>query len=183
MIRLRRKKPWLPSFLLASALVLGAAPAVQAADIQVGFSPEGSAEVLVLDVLQSAQHQIRMMGYSFTSPKIVKALIAAKQRGVDVRIVLDEHGNTSKASRAAMNLVVNAGIPLRTNSAYKIQHDKVIISDGRNVQTGSFNYSAAAANSNSENAVVIWDFPDVAKPYLNHWQSRWDQGQQYQSSY
>ena len=51
---------------------------------------------------------------------------------------------------AAMNLLANAGIPVRTVSQFKIMHDKVIITDGRNVETGSFNYSRSAANSNSE---------------------------------
>jgi hypothetical protein len=35
-----------------------------------------------------------------------------------------------------MNLLVNAGIPVRTVSQYKIMHDKVIIADGRNVEVG-----------------------------------------------
>jgi phosphatidylserine/phosphatidylglycerophosphate/cardiolipin synthase-like enzyme len=169
---------------LALGPLLGCSVAIcQAADIQVGFSPEGSAEALVLSIIDKSQHQLLMMGYSFTSPTIVKALIAAKGRGVDVRIVLDEHGNEGKPSRAAMNLVVNAGIPLRTNAAYKIQHDKVIIADGQNVETGSFNYSSAAAHSNSENALVMWGVPAVASVYQQHWQSRWDQGQPYQSGY
>jgi phosphatidylserine/phosphatidylglycerophosphate/cardiolipin synthase-like enzyme len=154
-----------------------------AAQVQVGFSPEGSAEELVLDVVDGAQQQIRLMGYSFTSPKVVKALVAAKRRGVDVQIVVDAHGNDNKASRAAMNLIVSAGIPLRTNDAFKIQHDKVIISDSLNVQTGSFNYSSAAARSNSENALVMWGFPEVARIYLQHWQSRWNQGRPYQTGY
>jgi len=169
--------------LMLWVVLLNVAPAAQAAQVQVGFSPEGSAEVLVINVIQAAQQQIRMMGYSFTSPKVVKALVAAKQRGVDVQIVLDAHGNENKGSRAAMNVIANAGIPLRTDAAYKIQHDKVIISDGQNVQTGSFNYSTAAAKSNSENALVMWGFPEVASVYLQHWQSRWDQGQSYQSAY
>lgn len=165
------------------AALSGVAAIAQAEQVQVGFSPEGSAEVLVIDVIQAAQQQIRLMGYSFTSPKVVKALIAAKNRGVDVRIVLDAHGNENKSSRAAMNIIANAGIPLRTNSEFKIQHDKVIISDALNVQTGSFNYSTAAARSNSENALVMWGFPEVASVYLEHWQSRWDQGKPYQSAY
>lgn len=169
--------------LMLWALLLPAATTALAARVQVGFSPEGSAEVLVINVIQSAQQQIRLMGYSFTSPKVVKALVAARQRGVDVRIVLDAHGNDNKSSRAAMNVIVNAGIPLRTNAAFKIQHDKVIISDGQNVQTGSFNYSTAAARSNSENALVMWGAPEVASIYLQHWQSRWDQGRPYQSAY
>jgi phosphatidylserine/phosphatidylglycerophosphate/cardiolipin synthase-like enzyme len=169
--------------LMGSALLCGVAFSAQAAQVQVGFSPEGSAEQLVLNVVQNAQQQIRLMGYSFTSPKVVKALVQAQQRGVDVQVVLDERGNSSKASRAAMNLLVSAGIPLRTNGAYKIQHDKVIISDGQNVETGSFNYSSSAAKANSENVLVLWGFPAVANVYLEHWQSRWEQGQPYQLAY
>ncbi|WP_015062520.1 MULTISPECIES: phospholipase D family protein [Pseudomonas syringae group] len=168
---------------LLAALLLGAMPSVQAATAQVGFSPEGSAQTLVLDVIQTAKHDIRMMAYSFTAPDITKALIAAKNRGVDVRVVVDEKGNTGRSSRAAMNLLVNAGIPLRTNDHYKIQHDKVVVIDANTVQTGSFNYTASAERSNSENVVVLWNVPDVAKAYLSHWQSRWDQGKPYASSY
>ena len=168
--------------LTVSVVSLIASP-VLAAQVQVGFSPEGSAEELVLEVIHKAEKQVLLMGYSFTSPSVVKALVASKQRGVDVRIILDAHGNEGKGSRAAMNLIVNAGIPLRTASAFKIQHDKVIISDGQNVQTGSFNYSTAAAHSNSENVLVLWDSPEVAKVYIGHWQSRWDKGQAYQSGY
>ncbi|MBT2375563.1 phospholipase D family protein [Pseudomonas fluorescens] len=169
--------------LMFSTLLFNLVLTAHAAEIQVGFSPEGSAEQLVLNVIQDAQQQIRLMGYSFTSPKVVKALIAAQKRGVDVQVVLDAHGNENRASRAAMNLLVNAGIGLRTNAAYKIQHDKVIISDGQNVETGSFNYSTSAAKANSENALVLWGFPAVASVYLEHWQSRWEQGQPYQSTY
>lgn len=86
-------------------------------------------------------------------------------------------------SRAAMNLVTNAGIPLRVNSNYKIQHDKVIIVDGRHVETGSFNYTASAEKYNSENAIVMWDAPELAGQYLKHWQSRWNQGRDFTPSY
>ncbi len=49
-----------------------------------------------------------------------------------------------------MNLLVNAGIPVRTVSQYKIMHDKVIIADGRNIEVGSFNYTSAFAFSSAE---------------------------------
>lgn len=87
---------------------------------------------------------IRLMGYSFISPEVVRALARAKRRGVDVRIVLDwkaNNGKSNNASIAAMNLLIGAGIPVRTVSVYKILHDKVIVADGRNTQVGSFNFS------------------------------------------
>jgi len=90
----------------------------------------------------------------------MRKLLGAKRRGVDVQIVIDAKGNRSKASKAAMNLVVNAGIPLRTISTCAIHHDKYIAFDGRSVETGSFNYSHGAAKKNSENVIVIWNNPD-----------------------
>lgn len=153
------------------------------ADVLVGFSPEGSAQQLVMSTLSSARQSIYVMGYSFTSPEVVKALIAAKRRGVDVRVVLDSKGNQGRASVAAINLLVNEEIEVRTVDNYKIMHDKVAIIDDVTVQTGSFNYTRAAQRSNSENVVVMRNMPEVAQVYLGHWQSRWSQGQVWQSRY
>ncbi|EMW0831550.1 phospholipase D family protein, partial [Klebsiella aerogenes] len=138
-----------------------------------------------LNTIDTAQESIRLMGYSFTSPEVTRALIQAKQRGVDVKAVLDWKANSTKGSAgvAAMNLLVNAGIPVRTVSQFKIMHDKVIITDGRNVETGSFNFSRAAARNNSENALVIRDYPVLANTYLQHWQTRWKMGKDWSSSY
>lgn len=171
--------------ILATALWLtfSTGAAVAAPSIDAGFSPEGSAQQLVLRTLDDARESIRLMGYSFTSPDVVKSLVAAKRRGVDVRVVIDDRGNRSRASQSAMNVVVNAGIPLRTNGQYKIMHDKVIITDGQNVQLGSYNYTRSAAESNSENALVVREVPALTQTYLAHWQSRWDGGKDWQSTY
>ncbi|ARW95421.1 phospholipase D family protein [Enterobacter hormaechei] len=166
----------------------------RAADWKTGsFGPYGCPENLSVrffpnsagspKTIESAQQEIRLMGYSFTSPEVVSALVRAKRRGVDVKIVLDEKGNRSKASQAAMNVVVNAGIPLRTNGRYAIMHDKVIIVDNHTVEAGSFNYTRSAASRNSENVLVINEVPEVAQTYLQHWQSRWDGGTDWHSSY
>ncbi|SAL05226.1 phosphatidylserine/phosphatidylglycerophosphate/ cardiolipin synthase-like protein [Caballeronia calidae] len=158
-----------------------------AASIEVGFSPDGCAEQLVLKAIGAARRSIRLAAYSFTSPSVVKALIMARQRGVDVAVVVDDKNNLredrSGKARAALNLLVNAGIPTRTISAFPIHHDKYIVVDAEAVETGSFNYSTAAARSNSENAIVIWHDPSLAKAYLDHWQSRWEQGVSYGSMY
>ncbi|STT63762.1 endonuclease [Klebsiella pneumoniae] len=102
-------------------------PQALAAETEIGFSPEGSALQLVLNTINSSTESIRLMGYSFTSPEVAGALVRAKQRDVDVKVVLDGKENTGKqhqASQAAMNLLANAGIPVRTVSQFKIMHDK-----------------------------------------------------------
>ena len=144
--------------------------------VDVAFSPEAGAEALVLKVMDSAQRSLRLAGYSFTSPAVVRALVNARKRGVDVKVLLDDRGNRGKASIAAMNLIAGADIPIRVISSYAIHHDKYIVVDGRHTETGSFNYSQAAARSNSENVLVVWNDERVASSYLAHWDSRWAQG-------
>lgn len=161
---------------VSASLLLPAAPVVAAPSVSVGFSPEGSAEQLVLSTINNARESIRLMGYSFTAPEVVKALMAAKRRGVDVRVVLDERANDNRSGQAAMSLLYGANVPVRTVSTFKIMHDKVIITDGSNVETGSYNFSRSAARNNSENALLLQDMPAVAQQYLTHWQSRWDVG-------
>lgn len=148
--------------------------------VQVGFSPEGSAQALVLKVINQAHKSIRLIGYAFQAPDIVRALIAAHDRGVDVRIVVDEKRNRVKASRKMMDEIVQHGVQLRTDGHYHIQHDKTLIADERVVETGSFNFAPSAETLNSENVVVFRGMPAVTRQYLAHWQSRWDLGKPYQ---
>lgn len=166
------------SLALAALLHL---PALALAEpgVEVGFSPEGSARALVLKTLGSATQSIQMLAYAFQAPDIVQALVDAKQRGVEVRIVVDAKRNRGKASRAAMDTVTRHAIALRTNDRFHLHHDKVIIVDGHTVQTGSFNFAPSAETANSENVVVLREMPEVARPYLAHWQSRWDLGTPY----
>lgn len=147
--------------------------------VQVGFSPEGSARKLVLETIGSASHSIQMLAYAFQAPDIMQALVDAKRRGVDVRIVIDKKRNLGKVSKAAMDFVTSNQVELRTTDHFHIHHDKTIIVDGNTVETGSFNFASSAETSNSENVVVIRDMPDVTRQYIAHWQSRWDLGKPY----
>lgn len=177
-------KRWRRAFAIGlTATVVAVGQLAYAATIQVGYSPEGSAQILVLNVIDTAQRELRVMAYSFTAADITKALLRAHRRGVDVRVVADEKESRGQYEVHALNALVSAGVPVRVNGHYAIQHDKVIVADGRTVQTGSFNYTSSAEKRNSENAVVIWDYPTLAKDYLKHWQSRWDGGTEYRPGY
>ncbi|UVA77127.1 phospholipase D family nuclease [Pandoraea commovens] len=151
--------------------------------VEAAFSPDGGAEALVLRVIGSAVSTIRLAGYSFTSPKVVRHLIDAKRRGVDVAIVIDAKGNLNSTSAQALNLLVNAGIPARLVDRYASHHDKYLVVDGKHVETGSYNFTSSAASRNSENVLVVWNNVDLAAQYLRHWQSRFNQGVDYRSSY
>jgi phosphatidylserine/phosphatidylglycerophosphate/cardiolipin synthase-like enzyme len=48
---------------------------------------------------------------------------------------------------------------------------------------GSFNYSDAAARRNSENVLVNWHNPQLARVYLDHFARNYRQSRPYQSRY
>ncbi|MCP1121450.1 phospholipase D family protein [Robbsia andropogonis] len=150
-------------------------------ELKSGFSPEGSAAVLVDDVIDQANSRVQVAAYTFTSPDVVRRLIAAKERGVDVAVIADatENEPSARMGPRALAQLVEAGIAVRTISSYALHHDKYIIADGETVQTGSFNYSLSAARRNSENVIVIASCPAIGRSYETHWQSRWEQGVPY----
>ena len=173
--------------LLRQASVAGGAVAPADATIEAAFAPDAGAEDLVVKVISSATKTLKMSAYTFTSPTIVRALIAAQKRGVQIQLVADEHVNLvedqSGKMRHALNAVSNAGIEVRVISTYPVHHDKLMIVDGRHVQTGSFNYTNSAASRNSENVLVVWNNPALAAIYLRHWTNRWSQGRDYRANY
>ena len=155
--------------------------------LEVAFSPDEGSEALVVRVIDSAKTELRVLSYSFTSATVTSALLRAKKRGVDVRLVADQKNNISQDSsgkaRAALSALVNAGVDVRTISVYPIHHDKVIVVDRQTVELGNFNYSDAAAHKNSENVLVNWGNPKLAQAYLKHFERNYRQARPYEVAY
>ncbi|WP_233177095.1 phospholipase D family protein [Ralstonia sp. ASV6] len=158
-----------------------------AGTIEVAFSPDEGAEALVVRAIDSAIRSVRILAYSFTSAPVTEALLRARKRGVDIAVVADAKNNLSEdrsgKARAALGALVTAGIPVRTVSVFAIHHDKTIVVDSQTTETGSFNFSSAAAHRNSENALVVWGNPQLAAIYQRHWERNWSLGVDYRPSF
>lgn len=156
-------------------------PADGRAWVQMATAPDGGALDLVLNVIDSAKTSIRIAAYSFTSKPIAEALLRKQKAGVSVMVVMDKSQLTERYTSATF--LANVGIPVRINSRYAIQHSKVLVVDGDTVETGSFNYTDSAAKRNSENVLVIWHHPTLAKEYTTYWQRLWEEGEPYRARY
>ena len=130
------------------------------------FSPNGGATMAIVNLIDSAQKSVYVLAYSFTSPEIANALILAKQKGIDVKVIVDSSQLTSRGSKVAE--VSAAGVPIWIDSKHSIAHNKVIIVDGRYLETGSFNFSHAAEVSNAENALICLTLQGAAV-YKKNW--------------
>lgn len=151
-----------------------------ATSVSIGFSPYGDAHSLVMNLINEARSSIDMVAYSFTSKPIAVALGNAQKRGVKVRVVADNE--QSAKSYSATQFLSNRGVPVRLNGNYPALHSKFLVIDGSNVQTGSFNYTAAA-RKNVENVLVIREAPDIAKVYAQEFERLWTEGYELKGNY
>lgn len=74
-------------------------------------------------------------------------------------------------------------LALISNTKRATVHDKFFVVDGLTVETGSYNYTTQAARSNAENALVVYGHPDIARAYLENWQSVYEHGEDYRPGY
>jgi phosphatidylserine/phosphatidylglycerophosphate/cardiolipin synthase-like enzyme len=146
------------------------------ANIEVFFSPQGGCTEAVVKALDHATNTVLVQAYSFTSAPIAKALVDAHRRGVKVQVILDRSQRTQKYSSA--DFVAHAGIPTFIDAKHAISHNKIMIIDGYEVLTGSFNFTKAAEEHNAENLLVIRDAP-LAVKYTENWQKHLKHSESY----
>jgi phosphatidylserine/phosphatidylglycerophosphate/cardiolipin synthase-like enzyme len=143
------------------------------ASYDIGFSPGGSSLAVVEKAIKAAKSEILVACYEFTSREIAAALEDDTHHGVKVRIVADWKASQDRSSEIAA--LRKAGIPIRLDHRYAIEHDKFMVIDGVVLETGSFNYTSAAVQHNAENALVLWNVPQIAKVYSYEWERMWEE--------
>lgn len=162
------------------AATFGTSSAIAAPSIEVGFSPDGSSLNVVLNAINSANKELLMAAFNFTSRPISEALMKAKARGVDVRVIADRKANSNYS---AVTYLANHGVHVSLNDNYAYFHNKFIVIDGNSVETGSFNYTKGAAEKNAENVIWLRDYPDVAAKYRGEFVRLWQQSQSLKPAY
>lgn len=173
------KAKYLLAGMLAVALMATGSHTATAASLpsnagyETGFSPNAGALDLVVKGIHSAKSSVLVAAYSFTSKPIATALLDAHRRGVKVAVVADQDSNRKQYS--AVQFLANQGVPVRTNGHYAIFHHKFMVIDGQHLETGSFNYSAAAASKNAENVLMLWNVKPIASNFAQEWQRLWNE--------
>ncbi len=165
------------ALLAASALAYGEPPRELAAagTVQLAFPPFDDAEALVVAAIDAARRQIRVQAFTFTSRAIVRALVAAKRRGVDVAVTADRE-QTYGGEFTRIPELAAAGIPIWLEVRYAAAHSKVMVIDADTresaVITGSYNWTSAAQRRNAENLIIFRRNRELALAYLANWERR-----------
>ena len=122
-------------------------------------------------MIKHAQNYIYIPTFLITDIKIVKELINAQARGVEVKIIIDALNASSKYSKH--KILRNAGILVKTENYAGKMHSKSMIIDDKYTLIGSMNFSDSGENKNDENLVVIKD-SEITKFYKTFFQYQWD---------
>jgi phosphatidylserine/phosphatidylglycerophosphate/cardiolipin synthase-like enzyme len=133
------------------------------------FSPEQDCAAFAVDAIDAAEKEVLVNAYSLTAgSEIVEALVRAKQRGVDVKLIADK--TTPCERKTGVDPLARAGVPIWIDRGVRIAHAKVMVIDRKVTLTGSMNWTAGAARNSDDISLVASEA--VAAAYTAHWQNR-----------
>jgi phosphatidylserine/phosphatidylglycerophosphate/cardiolipin synthase-like enzyme len=165
-------------FLSIIAIIFLLSTSISFGSIEVLFSPDDKPTEKLVTMLDDAKKKVLVAIYMLTEPRIVKAIVNAKKRGLFVEVVTDKistEGSYGKANILAQNSIdvfVYKPIPKHSSKSNKvwdnpgIMHNKFAIIDNQ-VWTGSFNWTFSANWKNQEN-IIITDDKKTVDRYKEH---------------
>ncbi len=140
-----------------------AAPPIYAQEIEIYYGPEDRPGDRLVRLYENAKRSIYIAAYGITYRRGVKALVRAKQRGVDVRIITDGERMKDPHQRRALESLRQAGIPIKVDRHDGLMHLKQVVVDDDINTTGSMNLSNSGNRYNDERLNIITDPVTTAK--------------------
>lgn len=158
------------------------APVLAEMAVQACFSPGRNCSSRIIREIGKAQKEILVALYAFTSDDLVWSLVKASQRGVKVRVVLDQafdrEFENSKGSFLEKRGLAVRRVSGTTRETWEgksgLMHQKFAVIDRKVVLTGSYNWTVSAEDFNSENLLFFRDAGPLAEEYRKEFFHLWE---------
>ena len=145
------------------------------APVRIAYGPGDGFDAIDADLIRQAKNRIDMAAYVLSDQKVIEALSAAAERGVQIRLYLDPE-QFRRIAAANVNMValvnqpnVSARIKAEQND---MMHLKTFAVDGRWLRTGSANFSWSGERR-QDNDILVIDSPDAAQAFARHFDVIW----------
>jgi phosphatidylserine/phosphatidylglycerophosphate/cardiolipin synthase-like enzyme len=175
-------KHWLIACALALAMPAQAIELPATGTVEVLFTPWDDAEGALIRAIDGARRDIHVQAFLLTSRNLARALLAARQRGIAVRLLADRE-MLAKGQNSRVPELHAAGIEVRLETRYASAHNKILLIDAEGtdpvVITGSYNFTFSAQARNAENLLILRGNPALARAYLNNWRRHRDEATPY----
>jgi phosphatidylserine/phosphatidylglycerophosphate/cardiolipin synthase-like enzyme len=136
-----------------------------------------SIEENLIQLINNAQTSIHIASFEFNLTPVAEGLIAAKNRGVDVKWVADDENGLAydiQPGRGQFSLLTGAGIEVKDDAGRSaLMHNKFWIFDQQIIWTGSTNITVNGIFKQNNNVLVIRS-PEVAYIFEREFQEIWN---------
>jgi phosphatidylserine/phosphatidylglycerophosphate/cardiolipin synthase-like enzyme len=149
--------------------------AVACSTDDVAFTPGTAAIRMIRDEIRAARRSVDVLMHHLVFDDLVEELAKAAERGVAVRVIVNEADRAEHAGGEWERLFAAGGrIRYKRGDAgqYQLMHHKLAIVDGRALLNGSGNWSGSAFFNNFENYVRYRD-PRVVGPFRAMYERLW----------
>jgi hypothetical protein len=121
--------------------------------------------------ISQARHRVWLAMYTLTDDLLSQELKLAHQRGVDVRVIVDDEQSLIPGADATW--LANSGVPVTTDKSWARMHHKFVVLDST-VLSGSFNWTKQASIANNENLCILRD-PRTLSSFACEFKRLWHQ--------
>jgi cardiolipin synthase len=124
--------------------------------------PDDSAKP-ILDAINGAAKSIRVKMFVFSDPSILNAVIAARRRGVKVRIMLNPNRRSGEAeNQHSRKLLLAADVDvIDSNPCFGMTHEKSMVVDDKTAFVKSLNWETKNLTETRDYAIVTSHKRDV----------------------
>ncbi|HXK19141.1 MAG TPA: phospholipase D-like domain-containing protein [Polyangiaceae bacterium] len=134
------------------------------------FSPGDACLSAVIGELGRARKTADICVFTITDDRITSAILAAQQRGVQVRVISDNDKQDDEGSD--IERLGRAGVAVKVDETDAHMHHKFVVFDGATLLNGSYNWTRSAAAHNEENLVVTSE-PRLVQTFAQHFAQMW----------
>lgn len=166
---------WLALWGIGADAPVSSLPTAEAATIELYYAPEDLPGDRLVTLYGQATRYIYVAVYGFTFPPVVRALVAAHKRGVDVRVITDREKLKDPKQRAALETLKLAGVPIKVNQHDGLMHLKQVVIDDEVNTSGSMNQTTSGHRYNDERLDVITDHATSVRArekFLSMWKDQ-----------
>ena len=142
--------------------------------VETYFESEGNVRERIIELVEDAESNVYFMAFAFTDNDIAQAMVRQHRAGLAVRGVIE--GRNVNGLGSDFEPMKTAGVDVLADGNPYVMHHKVIIIDEEIVVTGSYNFSASAAESNDENVLIIHS-PEIAAQYMSEFRRVYQKAQ------
>jgi cardiolipin synthase A/B len=117
--------------------------------------PDDSAKP-ILELIESAKKSLRIKMFLFSDPHLLKAVIAARHRGVDVKVMLNPARRSGESENKESHKQLAAGgvHVMDSNPAYDVTHEKSMVLDDSLAVVCSLNWATKNLTETRDYAVA-----------------------------